>query len=121
MPKFEVIGEYGPQGDQCITLDIEADNEGHAKNIFCERMESEYPHEWSRMGRHNVQYVARIDELEKPVTEIVQTLWRVKFSSRSDMIVTAANLLDVARHVDGYCKDTGTSPKDLIKIEYLAY
>ena len=120
MPKYEVIGEYGPQADMSITLEIEADNEGHAKNIFCERMESDYPHEWERMGRHNVQYVARIEE-PKAVTEIVQTIWRVKFSSRSDMIVSAATLLDVAEHVKGYCKDTGTSPEDLVKIEYLAY
>jgi hypothetical protein len=52
---------------------------------------------------------------------MVQTMWRVKFASRSDMIVSAATLIDVARHVDGYCKDTGTSPKDIVKIEYLAY
>jgi hypothetical protein len=52
---------------------------------------------------------------------MVQRMWAVKFNSRSDMIVSAATLLDVARHVDEYCKDTGTSPKDIVKIEYLAY
>lgn len=119
MPKYEVIGEYGTQGDQSITLEIEADNIGHARNQFCEAMEKDYPHEWSLMGRSNV-YCMGI--LAPPIASpIVQTLWRVKFNSRSDMIVTAATLLDVARHVAGYCKDTGTPPKDIVKIEYLVY
>ena len=52
---------------------------------------------------------------------MVQRMWAVKFNSRSDMIVSAATLLDVARHVDEYCKDTGTPTKNVIKIEYLAY
>lgn len=119
MQKYTVVGEYGPQGDTNITLEIEAENEGHARNQFCETMELEHPHEWKRMGRRNVYCMGTV---QPPVAKpIVQTLWRVKFSSRSDMIVTAATLLDVAHHVDGYCKDTGTSPKDLVKIEYLAY
>lgn len=54
MPKYEVIGEYGPQGYQSISLVIEAENEGRAISIFCERVEREYPHEWLRMGRRNV-------------------------------------------------------------------
>lgn len=54
MQIYRVVGEYGPQGDQAISLEIEAESEGHAKNIFCERMESDRPHEWERMGRRNV-------------------------------------------------------------------
>ena len=117
MQIYRVVGEYGPQGDQAISLDIEAENEDHARNQFCEMVELTYPHEWKRMGRRNVY--AQLQP--KPVSEIVQTIWRVKFNSRSDMIVTAATLLHVADHVAGYCKDTGTSPKDVVKIEYLAY
>ena len=119
MQMYTVVGEYGPQGDMNITLEIEAENEGDAIHQFCETVEANYPHEWKRMGRRNVHCMGVVaPPVAKP---IVQTLWRVKFSSRSDMVVTAATLLDVARHVDGYCKDTGTSPKDIVKIEYLAY
>jgi hypothetical protein len=49
------------------------------------------------------------------------TMWRVKFTSRSDMIVSAATLLDVANHVRGWCQDTNTPAEDVTKIEYLAY
>lgn len=54
MQIYRVVGEYGPQGDQAISLDIEAENEGHARNQFCQTMETDYPHEWGRMGRRNV-------------------------------------------------------------------
>lgn len=54
MLKYVVVGEYGPQGYQSISLVIEAENESLAINIFCERIETEYPHEWERMGRRNV-------------------------------------------------------------------
>ena len=120
MPKYEVTGEYGPQAGMNITLEIEADNEVDARDVFCERMESDHPIEWARMGFNNVRYIELIDK-PKDATEIVQTIWRVKFSSRSDMIVSAATLFHVAEHVADYCKDTGTSPKDVVRIEYLAY
>lgn len=58
---------------------------------------------------------------KKAVTEIAQTLWQVKFTSRSDMIVTAATLLDVADHVRGWCKDNNTPLRDVTAIKYLAY
>jgi hypothetical protein len=54
MQIYRVVGEYGPQGDQAISLEIEAENEGHAKNQFCEYVELAYPHEWKHMGRRNV-------------------------------------------------------------------
>lgn len=54
MQTYRVVGEYGPQGDMAIALDVEAENEVDARNQFCERMESDYPHEWGRMGRRNV-------------------------------------------------------------------
>ena len=38
MPKYEVTGEYGPQAGMSITLEIEADNEVDARDMFCERM-----------------------------------------------------------------------------------
>lgn len=54
MQTYRVVGEYGPQGDMAIAIDVEAENEGDARNQFCERMESDHPHEWERMGRRNV-------------------------------------------------------------------
>lgn len=54
MQTYRVVGEYGPQGDMAITIDVEAENEVDACNQFCERMESDHPHEWKRMGRRNV-------------------------------------------------------------------
>lgn len=120
MPKFEVIGEYGPQGDQCITLDIEADNEGHAKNIFCERMELEYPHEWSRMGRHNVQYVARIDEL-KVEPKPPHTVWEVFFKNRFSELVRAHTFIDAVEEAKRLCQEKNLPLSEIKWVKYLMY
>lgn len=117
MPKYNVVGEYGPTGDMNITLDIEADNPGHAKNIFCETVERDHPVEWERMGRRNVS----VHPYVEPKPQVVQTLWRVKFSGRSDLIVTAKTLLGAVDCAEQYCQKTGQSPDDLTSIEYLAY
>ena len=122
MPKYEVVGEYGPQGGQSISLEIEAINPSAALNLFCMLMESDYPIEWKRMGRRNVAVIREIKPKAEPkAVEIVQTMWRVKFRSRSDMSVTAATLLDVADHVRGWCEDNRFPVSDVTRIEYLAY
>lgn len=122
MPKFKVVGEYGPVADMSIVLEIDADNPARAKNLFCEQVELDYPSEWERMGRSNVWVAYEIKPKATPkAVEVTQTMWRVCFAHRSDMLVTAATLLDVADHVRGVCKDTGIPLKDVVKIEYLAY
>lgn len=122
MPKYEVVGEYGPQADMSISLEIEAVDRTEAFNTFCMLMEADYPSEWERMGRRNVAVIRVVPpKATVKAVEATQTMWRVKFSSRSDMIVSAATLLDVADHVRGLCEDTGIPLKDVVKIEYLAY
>lgn len=117
MPKFEVIGEYGPQADQCITLDIEADNEGHARNIFCETMELEYPVEWARMGRNNVQYVARIEEPKPP-----QTVYEIRYIGKAfgDMI-RAHNFWDAVEVAKTHCHERNIPLSDVAQIKYMMY
>ncbi len=122
MPKYEVVGEYGPQGGQSISLDITADTAPDALNDFCDIMKAEYPIEWERMGRRNVAVIRVVPpKATVKAVEVTQTMWRVCFAHRSDMIVSAATLLDVADHVRGVCEDTGVPLKDVVKIEYLAY
>lgn len=122
MPKYEVVGEYGPQGGQSISLDIDAAVPAEALNTFCMLMEADYPSEWKRMGRRNVAVIRVVPpKATVKAVEISQTMWRVCFAHRSDMIVSAATLLDVADHVRGVCEDTGISLRDVVKIEYLAY
>ena len=122
MPKYEVVGEYGPVADMSISLEIEAAIPAEALNTFCMLMEADYPSEWKRMGRRNVAVVRVVPpKATVKAVEISQTMWRVCFAHRSDMIVSAATLLDVADHVRGVCEDTGVPLKDVVKIEYLAY
>ena len=54
MPKYNVVGEYGPMSDQSIAMIIEAESASQAKDIFCEYVKETFPVEWERMGRHNV-------------------------------------------------------------------
>ncbi len=89
-------------------------------------MEADYPSEWARMGRRNVAVIREIkpkveEKIAPKAVEVTQTMWRVKFRSRSDMIVTAATLLDVADHVRGWCVDNRFPVSDVTRIEYLAY
>jgi hypothetical protein len=122
MPLYSVAGEYGPQSDQSIILEIDADNPRHAKNLFCEQVELEYPSEWERMGRSNVSVVYEIKPKATPkAVEVTQPMWRVCFAHRSDMVVSAATLLGVADHVRGVCEDMRIPLKDVVRIEYLAY
>ena len=62
MPKYRVYGEYGPIGGMSIEDIIEADNEDEAVTIFCERMETENPVAWDRMGRRNVYIYEHIKD-----------------------------------------------------------
>lgn len=122
MPKYEVVGEYGPVADMSISLEIEAAIPAEALNTFCMLMEADYPSEWKRMGRRNVAVIRVVPpKATVKAVEISQTMWRVSFAHRADMIVSAATLLDVADHVRGVCEDTRIPLKDVVRIEYLAY
>lgn len=54
MNKYEVYGDYGPVAYQTISKTIEAESASEAKDIFCEYVKENFPVEWERMGRHNV-------------------------------------------------------------------
>lgn len=118
--KYEVCGEYGPQGGMTIDMIVDAESEQEAITLFCVQTALDHPSEWARMGRRNVRAWLKAEPKPKAV-EIVQTMWRVKFRSRADMIVTAATLLDVADHVRGWCVDNRFPVSDVTRIEYLAY
>jgi hypothetical protein len=122
--KYEVCGEYGPQGGMTIDMIVDAESEQEAITLFCVQTALDHPSEWARMGRRNVRAWLKTEPLPKATPmaiEVTQTMWRVCFAHRSDMIVTATTLLDVADHVRGVCEDTGIPLKDVVKIEYLAY
>ena len=115
MPMYRVTGEYGPQGDQAITLRIEADNEGHAKNIFCERMESEYPFEWEHMGRRNVY------AQEQPEQKPPHTVWEVFFKNRSSELVRAHTFIDAVEEAKRLCGEKNLPLSEIKWVKYLMY
>lgn len=119
MPKYRVTGEYGPQGHQAISLEIEAENEGHAKNQFCEHVELNNPHEWERMGRRNVSvfpYVEPKAEQKPP-----QTLWEVFFKNRFSELVRAHTFMDAVEEAKRVCRENNIPMSEILCVKYLMY
>ena len=116
MPKYNVVGEYGPTGDMNISLDIEADNEGHAKNIFCETVERDHPVEWERMGRRNV-YVQPYAEPKPP-----QTIWEIRYMGLpfGDMI-RAHNFWDAVEVAKKHCQERNIPLSKVAQVSYMMY
>lgn len=52
---YRVGGDYGPQGWQYIEFHVLCASWGRAREIFCKRVERDYPIEWQRMGLGNVE------------------------------------------------------------------
>jgi len=119
MQMYKVVGEYGPQGDMNITLEIEAENEGHARNQFCEIMEIEYPHEWKRMGRRNVHCMGVVPPKTKPKPP--QTTWFVKYKGGLGFYVFGVDLFAATAAAEKHIEDHCLARDSVLSIEYLAY
>ena len=123
MQTYTVVGEYGPTGDMNITLEIEAYSEAHARNQFCETMETEYPHEWKRMGRRNVHCMGRrnvhcMGTVQPPV-EPPQGLETYEATFRNQtfsIILSAESFLDAVDEVKNDCRRLDIPLSDVIKI-----
>lgn len=118
MQTYTVVGEYGPQGDMNITLEIEAENEGHARNQFCETVEMQHPHEWSRMGRRNVHCMGVV----APPVAPPQTVYEIRYRNLTfgDMI-RAHNFWDAVEVAKAHCHERNIPLSDVVQIKYLMY
>lgn len=119
MPKYNVVGEYGPTGDMNITLDIEADNEGHAKNIFCETVERDHPVEWERMGRRNVSVQPYVEPKAEPKPP--HTVWEVFFKNRFSELVRAHTFIDAVEEAKRLCRENNLPLSEIKWVKYLMY
>ena len=119
MQIYRVVGEYGPQGDQAISLDIEAENEGHAKNQFCEMVELTYPHEWSRMGRRNVSVQPHVEPKAEPKPP--HTVWEVFFKNRFSELVRAHTFIDAVEEAKRLCEEKNLPLSEIRWVKYLMY
>jgi hypothetical protein len=115
MPKYNVVGEYGPQGWQAISREIEAENVGHARNQFQEIMETEHPAEWTTMGRRNVNAY----ELNKPAP---QTVYEIRYKNLpfGDMI-RAHDFWDAVEVAKSHCHERNIPMSDVSEIRYVMY
>ena len=116
MPRYNVAGDYGPQGDQSIVLEIDADNPAHAKNLFCEQVELEYPSEWGRMGRSNVSVVYEI----KP-KEVVVSKWWVKYKHGLGFRVDAATFFDAVAAAEKHVAENNLDRDSVLSVARMDY
>ena len=119
MPKYNVVGEYGPMGGQSIVLEIDAENEGHAKNQFCETVEKEHPHEWSRMGRRNVYCTGTVQPKAEPKPP--HTVWEVFFKNRFSELVRAHTFIDAVEEAKRLCEEKNLPLSEIKWVKYLMY
>lgn len=54
MTQYDVVGEYGVQGDEYISLVVEADTVGEARRKFKEIVSLTHPDKWEKIGMHNI-------------------------------------------------------------------
>lgn len=120
MPKYEVTGEYGPQAGMSITLEIEADNEVDARDVFCERMEADHPVEWARMGLNNVRYIELIDK-PKAEPKPPHTVWEVFFKNRFSELVRAHTFIDAVEEAKRVCRENNLPLSEIKWVKYLMY
>lgn len=118
MPKFEVVGEYGPQADMSISLEINADTAPDALNDFCDIMKAEYPIEWERMGRRNVA-VLRV--VPPKAVEATQSQWFVRYSGGLGFRVCGDTLFEAVAAAEQHIDKYNLNRNAIIGIEYLAY
>ena len=116
MQTYTVVGEYGPQGDMNITLEIEAENEGNARNQFCETMELEHPHEWKRMGRRNVHCMGVVQPPVEPPQTVYETYEATFRNQTFSIILWAESFLDAVDEVKNDCRRLGIPLSDVVKI-----
>ena len=117
MQKYTVVGEYGPTGDMNITLEIEAENEGDARNQFCLAMETNYPHEWKRMGRRNVHCMGVVQPPVEPTPPQGLETYEATFRNQTfSIILWAESFLDAVDEVKNDCRRLGIPLSDVVKI-----
>ena len=116
MPKYEVVGEYGPIAGMSISLEIEEPTASKAFDTFCMLMEADYPSEWARMGRNNVAVIREI----KP-KEIVVSKWWVKYKHGLGFHVTAATFFEAVAAAEKHVADNNLDRDSVLSVAYMAY